>query len=284
MIQKLIKCTFPTSLYHTANAHGWSQLAPWCWDSSRNELSRPERLGSGKQVLVKVTSAEARTFMICIGAERLEETDYDVVESNVKRWLSVDWDPNPAIRIAAPLDGHIALFIKQGGGRFLRSSTFYEDFVKTLCTINANWAFTRRMISSLVDLLGNGVFPTPLTIIDSGEGVLRQYLRLGFRARHVVELSRQLLDQGWIDDLGNLVHLKLTFEDLVGLRGIGVYSASHLMMLSQDFRRIPIDSEVSRYCRQQYDIEPEGIESFFDNWGDYKFLGYKVRRTLDGGD
>jgi hypothetical protein len=31
---------------------------------------------------------------------------------------------------------------ERGGGRMLRGSCFYEDFIKTVLTINANWSAT----------------------------------------------------------------------------------------------------------------------------------------------
>ena len=137
------------------------------------------------------------------------------------------------------------------------------------------------MVSSLVNRLGEGVFPTPLEVIAHGEDFLREELRLGFRSSVISESSRQLLEKGFIDDRGILVQTDLKFDDLIALRGIGPYSASHLMMLTHNFSCIPIDSEVTRYCREHDNIEPEDIETFFDKWGEYRFLGYKLSRILD---
>ena len=271
---------WPVSLYHTVTSHGWIKLEPWRWDSVNNELSRPERLRDGKLALVRVFQSDARSLVARIDAETLGQMEHENIESTIKRWLSIDWDPEPAIRIATALDPRIACFIKNGGGRFLRSSTFYEDFVKTVCTINTNWASTKRMVSSLVNRLGKGVFPSPLEVIDRGEDFLRHELRLGFRSSVLAESSRQLLEKRIIDDLGNLVQTGLKFEDLITLRGIGPYSASHLMMLTHDFSYIPVDSEVTRYCRGHCDVEPEDIEAFFSKWGKYRFLGYQLSRII----
>lgn len=280
MVLRRIESIFPISLYHTVAAHGWVRLAPWTWDSIHNELSRPERLENGSIVTIKLSQSVVQEFKIHIDKPGLEQFEYHKIESTVKRWLSIDWDPTPAIRIAETLDQRVARFIESGGGRFLRCSTFYEDLVKTVCTINANWGFTNRMISSIVDRLGDGVFPRPLDLIESGETFLRHELRLGFRAKVMVELSNQLLEKGVIDCQGNLIHSKPRFDDLLGLNGLGPYSASHLMMLCHDFSKVPIDSEVTKYCKERYNIEPDNIETFFAAWGDYKFLGYKLSRIL----
>jgi len=282
LIQERIECPFPTSLYHTVVSHGWVQLAPWHWDSNKLELSRPERLTTRNLDSVKVSQLNVRNLVVCVDDETLGQVEYENIESTVKRWLSLDWDPRSAINTAATVDPLLSLFIKHGGGRFLRCSTFYEDLVKTVCTINTNWAATRRMVSSLVDILGDGFFPTPLEIIEGGERFLRRELRLGFRAKVLTEISSQLLDQGIVDSQGNLTDVGIGFEDLLGLRGIGQYSAGHLMMLCHDFSRVPIDSEVTRYCKDHYNIGFEDIQAFFDGWGNHRFLGYKLNRIMSG--
>jgi len=58
----------------------------------------------------------------------------------VRRWLSADWEP--AAAIAALPD--VAQLIELGGGRMLRGSFFYEDFAKTVLTINTSWSATCR--------------------------------------------------------------------------------------------------------------------------------------------
>ena len=60
----------------------------------------------------------------------------------MRRWLSADWEPVAAI--AALPD--VAQLIELGGGRMLRGSFFYEDFAKTVLTINTSWSATCRMV------------------------------------------------------------------------------------------------------------------------------------------
>ena len=218
--------------------------------------------------------------MVTVDGSELDQHEVDFVEGTVRRWLSVEWDPRPAIRVAGAIDSNVATFIKSGGGRFLRCSTFYEDFVKTVCTVHATWASTRRMVSSLVNGLGDGTFPTPAQILDHGEEYLRKHLRLGFRSRVLIESTRLLLDDGTVDERGDLLDAAIAFEDLLRLRGVGEYTASHVMMLLGDFSRVPVDSEVTRFCKTRYGIEPKEVDSFFDRWGQYRFLGYKISRAL----
>ena len=279
--QFLIESKFPVSLRHTVFSHGWVYLEPWNWDESRQELSRPERIAFSSQCQLRVTQHAGRELsLVAVDGEQLGRHQFDFAERTVRRWLSIEWDPRPAIRVAGELDPDIAAFIESGGGRFLRCSTFYEDFVKTVCTIHATWASTRRMVSSLVSLLGAGTFPTPAQVADYGEDRLRKELRLGFRSRVLAESTLRMLDEGTIDEAGDLAGGKIAYEDLLGLRGVGGYTASHMMMLLGDFSRVPVDSEVTRFCKDRYGIEPKEVDSFFERWGQYRFLGYKLSRAL----
>ena len=280
MSESLLVCRFPISLRHTVFSHGWVNLEPWKWDESRQELSRPERLSSTCQIVIRVTQHGPRTLSVAVDGEQLSNHQFDLVERTVRRWLSIEWDPRAAIRVAGATDPNMATFIKSGGGRFLRCSTFYEDFVKTVCTVHAAWSATRRMVSSLVNDLGAGAFPTPAQVADYGEDRLRKELRLGFRSRVLAESTLRMLNEGTIDEAGDLAGGKIAYEDLLGLRGVGGYTASHMMMLLGDFSRVPVDSEVTRFCKDRYGIEPKEVDSFFERWGQYRFLGYKLSRAL----
>ena len=275
-----ISSRYPISLIQTVTSHGWVQLSPWKWDIARKKLCRTEQLNSGKVIDISLGQVTKKKFSIQTdSAANGAETDQ--IESIVSRWISIYWDPRPAVKISRTLDPSIASFIELGGGRFLRSTTFYEDFVKTICTVNANWSFTRRMVSNLVNQLGGGLFPTPELLIKCGEENLRSVYKLGFRAKTLSDLSSHMLTEGWIDGKGNLVRTDLKLEDFLQLRGVGPYSGNHLLMLNHDYSHIPIDSEVTSYCRDSYGLEPETIEKHFEKWGDYKFLGYKLHRIIN---
>jgi hypothetical protein len=123
-----MSCVEPVSL-------GWVQLAPWRWDPEAGRLARIERIGDrcGTVKVVQRTSCA-----VVITWEGLGAADETEILARVRRWLSADWEPAPAI--AALPDA--AALIARGGGRMLRGSWFYKDFIKTLLTINANWSAT----------------------------------------------------------------------------------------------------------------------------------------------
>ena len=277
-----VECPFPTSLYQTVASHGWVHLAPWEWDEDARTLSRMERFDAGPALRVEVSQPAPRRLTITPEGAGTAQVERHKIASVVRRWLSLDWDPQPAIDRAAGIDPAIAGFIREGGGRFLRCSSLYEDYVKTVCTINANWGATMRMVSRLVDDLGRGVFPSPVQVLDCGETRLRRELRIGFRSRVLIESTRQMLDHGVIDERGHIAGPGISYDYLLGLRGVGPYSAGHVAMLLGDFSRVPVDSEVASYCKETYGLEPDEVGPFFDQWGEFRFLGYKLGRILRG--
>ena len=100
------------------------------------------------------------------------------IQKRACRWLSADWQPDSAIAALCE-DGAL---IAQGGGRLLRCSSFYEDFVKTVLTINTSWSSTCRMAAALVTEPGDGAFP------------VQQQFRLVLSC-HIIRLS------SWTDKL-----------------------------------------------------------------------------------
>ena len=54
---------------------------------------------------------------------------------------------------AAAADPELA-WVTSGAGRMIRSPTVFEEVVKTICTTNCTWSATIRMVSALVEHLG----------------------------------------------------------------------------------------------------------------------------------
>ncbi|MBO0736686.1 MAG: hypothetical protein J2P48_08970, partial [Alphaproteobacteria bacterium] len=195
----------------------------------------------------------------------------------VSRWLSADWEPSMAIT-ALP---DAAVLIKAGGGRMLRGSTFHEDFVKTVLTINANWPATCRMAAALVDEPGGGAFPGPQALLDYGEELLRERAKLGFRARTIILATRRMLEDGAISASGEGLSARLGHDYLMSLSGIGPYAAAHCRMLLHDFSRIPVDSVVTAYLREQYGCDAAAFAVDRSSWGEYLALGYRLARLRE---
>jgi N-glycosylase/DNA lyase len=271
----ILPLKWPIDLALTVASHGWAWLAPFSWDGERGILERQERIGDrlGRVAVRQSGPAAIEVSASGFGAARAEE-----IFARVRRWISADWDPRAAI---AALREHRAL-IECGGGRMLRGSSFYEDFAKTVLTINTNWTASCRMVSSLVAEAGGGAFPTPGAILGYGEERLRKRAKLGFRAATIIRTTRQMLEDGTIDDDGAAPDAgRPDYDYLLGLKGIGPYAAAHCRLLLGDFSRIPVDSSVTGYLRERHGMSPAEFAEGRAAWGGHLALGYKLARLAE---
>ncbi|HWB51297.1 MAG TPA: hypothetical protein VG651_19445 [Stellaceae bacterium] len=274
----LIELAWPLDLALTVASHGWVHLEPWRWDSETGTLSHVERI-DGAIGTIRMTQRTPAT--LAIGWEGFAGVDPSEIARRAARWVSADWDPAAAV---AALGAHFVeetALIARGGGRILRCSTFYEDFVKTILTVNTSWSGTCRMSAALVAEPGGGAFPEPAAILDYGEERLRQIAKLGFRAPVVAAATRRLLDEGAIDPAGSGDADRLDHEYLVSLKGIGPYAAAHCRMLLQDFSRIPVDSVVVAHLREKHQTTPEDFIAARAACGLYLGLGYRMMRLRE---
>ena len=273
-----IEAPFGVSLRLTVQSHGWVSLSPWHWDAEAEVLSRSERVQCGQVMRVRVTLSSPSAIAVNVTSDD-EIPPVPDVRGLVHRWLSLGWSPTGAIEAAERLAPTVADLLRSGGGRMLRCSTFYEDFIKTICTIQISWAGTRRMVDGLVGISGDSLFPRPVEVLNMGEARLRSEVKLGFRAPVVADATKTLLGEGLIDEYGRGDEDRISYESLIRLRGIGPYAASHLAVLLHDFSRIPVDSAVAKDCKERFGIEPPEIESYFHDWREYRFLGYSLGRA-----
>jgi 3-methyladenine DNA glycosylase/8-oxoguanine DNA glycosylase len=267
---------FPWSidLALTIASHGWVHLAPWRWDPEAGRLARTERIRSATGT---VEIAQREPTAVIVRCNGFNPADQMEILRRVRRWLSVDWEPSAAIAAlpdAAPL-------IERGGGRMLRGSFFYEDFVKTVLTINTGWSATCRMVAALVAEPGDGAFPGPGELLAYGEERLRERAKLGFRAQTVILATRRMLDDGAITSAGDGTAGSLGHDYLLSLKGIGPYAAAHCRVLLHDFGRIPVDSVVTVYLRERYSCDPAAFAADRSSWGDYLALGYRLARLRE---
>jgi len=265
---------WPVDLRLTVAGHGWAYLAPWYWDPETGRLGRQERIGDR---LGRVEVAQRDPISMVVLWQGFDAAALPEIQKRVRRWLSADWEPASAMAAL----GEDAALIALGGGRLLRCSSFYEDFVKTVLTINTSWSSTCRMAAALVAEPGDGAFPGPEALLDYGEERLRERAKLGFRAATLVSATRRLRDDGAIDAAGDEQTERLDHDYLVSLKGIGPYAAAHCRLLLHDFSRIPVDSAVVVYLRERHGCDPAEFATRRSSWGDHIALGYRLTRLRE---
>ena len=274
----LLRLDWPIELGLTIASHGWVHLEPWRWEPETGRLSHTERIGQRVGIIgVRQSGRNA----LALDWQGFTAKDRPEILRRVRRWVSAEWDPEAAVAALAPAFPEEAALVARGGGRMLRCSTFYEDFIKTLLTVNTSWSGTCRMNAALVIEPGGGAFPLPEAVIDYGEDRLRGIAKLGFRAPTAVAATRRMLDDGIIDAAGHGAEERLDHDYLVSHKGIGPYAAAHCRMLLHDFSRIPVDSVVVAHLRERHATTPEAFIAARADCGIYLGLGYRLMRLKE---
>jgi 3-methyladenine DNA glycosylase/8-oxoguanine DNA glycosylase len=269
---------WPIDLRLTVASHGWVHLEPWRWEAESGTLSRAERI-AGRLGTIALRQRDPTALILSWkGFPRRAEPQ---ILTRASRWVSADWDPAAAVAALAPGFPEEAALVARGGGRLLRCSTFYEDFIKTLLTVNTSWSGTCRMVAALVAEPGGGAFPLPEMIMEYGEERLRLIAKLGFRAPVAVSATERMLAEGVIDAEGNGDPARLDYDYLLSLKGIGPYAAAHCRMLLHDFSRIPVDSVVVAHLRERHATTPEAFIAARAECGIYLGLGYRLMRLKE---
>jgi 3-methyladenine DNA glycosylase/8-oxoguanine DNA glycosylase len=272
--ETVLLLSWPIDLELTVGSHGWAHLAPWSWDPESGRLCRREQIDDQ---LGMIEIAQSGPDSMVLRWDGFTPAGLPEIQKRACRWFSADWQPASAMAVLCE-DGAL---IARGGGRLLRCSSFYEDFVKTVLTINTSWSSTCRMAAALVTEPGKGTFPAPEAMLDYGEERLREGAKLGFRAATVASATRRLLADGMIDAAGEGLPENLGYDYLISLKGIGPYAAAHCRVLLHDFSRLPVDSDVIAYLRERYGCDPTEFAASRSSWGPYLALGYRLSRQRD---
>jgi 3-methyladenine DNA glycosylase/8-oxoguanine DNA glycosylase len=283
-----MKCFLPASLpfrFHSVvHSHGWYQLAPFAWDAEQGVLSRVERLTSGRVIEISLRHAENGLAVEAGGRLSKAERSEVAAKSAWMFMLEADFGQFYALADDEPRLAHCR---PQAHGRFLRSTSLYEDIAKVMMTTNIQWGGTKRLAQALVNRFGDPLdadperraFPQPETVARSRESTLRN-LGFGYRAPYMLHLSRGVAS-GKID-LRSLTDPERPTEqvrkDLLALPGIGPYAAGTLLGILGRYDFIGVDSQaLSAVSKGFYNGEPVGpkeIEAVFGRWGKYRSLAY----------
>jgi 3-methyladenine DNA glycosylase/8-oxoguanine DNA glycosylase len=264
------------SLKKTVCSHGWAMLSPFSWDADQERLELRAEI-DGEVRSIWVTQPEDDLLHVLASADRRHSEETHRI---VARTLMLSWEPSSILGTARTLDPSVAVYLMAGGGRLLRGTSWFEDFGKTVCTINTNWRNTVSMARLLSAEFGRGAFPRASRIAMLDESELKERAKLGYRAGTLIAGARLALDFGL--DGGGKSSLP-TRAAIRSIRGIGQYAEDHVSVLAADFSRIPVDSEVISYARRSLglsmDSRSEDVNRLFEAWGEHRFIGYRFGRV-----
>jgi 3-methyladenine DNA glycosylase/8-oxoguanine DNA glycosylase len=286
----------PVNLERTFRSHGLASLPPMRLGENTNvlEVTLPVYGFSPRTVLVSESGPE-RGVVSAVGPPPGRE-ERERLFAAVRHVLRLDEDLSGFYALAAG-DAELS-WVTKGAGRMVRSPTVFEEVIKTLCTTNCAWSATIRMVSALVEHLGEKApeapptgpwgraFPTPEAMAGAGEEFYKDVVRAGYRGRYLLALSSSVA--GGELDLESLdaPHENLPDDELeqrlLTLPGIGPYAAAHVMMMLGRYSRLILDS----WTRPTYarlvgkpSVADEEIEARFSPYGPYKGLAFWLYLT-----
>jgi N-glycosylase/DNA lyase len=288
----------PVDFRRTIASHGVADLPPNRVDEEdwTLELTLPVDGAAPRTVLVSA-GRNGYGRMQVAGARTGAAQERRLLEA-VEHVLRLDEDLSPFYEAAAA-DPDLS-WVTAGAGRMLRSPTVFEDVVKTICTTNTVWSATVRMVTALVENLGQPAagaqpgafgraFPTPEAMAEAGEDFYRDVVRAGYRGAYLRSLAASVA--GGELDLEELVRADaqdLPDEEvaarLLALPGVGPYATAHIMMLVGRYSRLILDS----WTRPKY-LSVSGakrakdttIERRFRRYGPYAGLAFWLYITRD---
>lgn len=274
----------PFNFLSVINSHGWRQLAPFSYEEATNTLCYVLRLSVGRVIELKLREG---TDGVLIETEKLDKTERGEVAEKVSWMFGLDMDFSP-FYAASRGEPKLARAKKLALGRVLRSPTLFEDVIKTILTTNTLWGATKNMTRKLVDEFGatlkedpsKKAFPTPEAIAASTPEILKEKIRVGYRAPAIHELAVRVAS-GKFDleslKISQLPTLALR-KELLTINGVGPYAAANLLLILGRSDFIPIDSWALKLVSHEwYDakpITPKDVEKHFEKWGEFKGLAF----------
>ena len=274
----------PFRFLSVVKSHGWVQMAPFAFDEETSMLTYTDRLSNGRVLPYQISETQGG---VSVKTEKLTKAEQAEVSEHVTWMLGLDMDFS-AFYAASRREPKLFQAEKLARGRVLRSPTLFEDVVKTILTTNTLWSATKRMNLNLINQYSSALdrgtekraFPNPAEIAASSPEVLREAVRVGYRAPSIHELAVRVAS-GELDleslKVSDLPTLELR-KELLKIKGIGPYAAANLLMILGRGDFIPVDSWAMKLVSHEWHdgepVTPKQVEQHFEEWGEFKGLAY----------
>lgn len=295
----------PIHLWRTFNSQGLTELPPMRLDAEARALEITVPLRGARARTLRIKEGRTGTGVVRVTGPPPGPRVAAQIAATVRHILRLD-EPLADFYALATGDADLA-WSCAGAGRLVRSPTVFEDVVKTVCTTNCSWALTRRMVTALVEHLGERApgapargwpgraFPTPEAMADARPSFYRNVVRAGYRAPYLLTLARRVA-RGQVDlePLGRSPGTPGALTDdevaerLADLPGVGPYAVSHIMLLMGRYSRLVFDSwtrpAFARLSGRRRQVTDRTIERRFRLYGRYAGLAfwlYLTRRWVE---
>lgn len=229
----------------TILSHGWCELLPFEIDEANSVLSTV--VFADKPFPIQIYENDGLKIRILYGKPgKKAETK---ILSDVGHIFRLDEDFSDFYR-SLRNDKEFKWIAKEKAGRILRSTTVFEDLVKSICTTNCSWSLTKKMVANLVEKLGepagNGkrLFPAPEAMAKMPLKFYQEEIRAGYRGPYLKELAEKVcrgeIDiQSWLSSDLTTADLK---KEMKKVKGVGDYAAENLLKLVGRYDGLALDS------------------------------------------
>jgi N-glycosylase/DNA lyase len=282
----------PVDLRRTITSHGVADLPPGRVDEDTPAYITTLSLDSVKPRTVRILQHRPGYARVDVEGRGLSIRAASDLERSVRRILNLEEDLSEFYALVQ--DDPELSWAASGAGRMLRTPTVFEAVVKTVCTTNCAWSATVRMVTALVEHLGEPAagggahaFPSPEEMAAASETFYREVVRAGSRASYLRALAGQVAD-GTTDleaygDPSNGISDDEVAVRLLALPGIGPYGTAHMMMLLGRHSRLILDSWTRpKYARVNGRKATDAqIERRFRRYGRYAGLAFWLYLTRD---
>jgi 3-methyladenine DNA glycosylase/8-oxoguanine DNA glycosylase len=280
----------PVDLYRTFMSHGVADLLPGRVDESERTYTTTLAVARAQPRTVRVSRGRPGCARVQVEGRRLGKRATDDLRASVRRILNLDEDLSEFYALVA--DDPALSWAVTGAGRMLRTPTVFEAVVKTITTTNVAWSATVRMVSALVEQLGEAAptgahaFPSPEAMAAVPESFYRDSVRAGYRSAYLHALAAGVVAGTFdVEALGAESDLSddEVAAQLLALPGIGPYGAAHLMMLLGRHSRLILDSWTRpKYARVNGRKASDAtVERRFRRYGKYSGLAFWLYLTKD---
>jgi N-glycosylase/DNA lyase len=281
----------PVDLFRTFTSHGVADLPPGHVDEEARTYTTTLALPSGEPRTILIREGRRGFARVEVEGRKPSAAATRHLKEAVRRILNLDEDLFEFYALVGN-DPELS-WSANGAGRMLRTPTVFEAVIKTVCTTNCTWSATVRMVTALVDNLGEQAagsraraFPGHEAMATAPESFYRDIVRAGYRSAYLRSIASGVAD-GTInlEDLGasNDLPDDEVAARLLALPGIGPYGAAHLMMLLGRHSRLILDSWTRpKYARVRgRKASDKTIERRFRRYGDFAGLAFWLFLTRD---
>jgi 3-methyladenine DNA glycosylase/8-oxoguanine DNA glycosylase len=289
----------PVDLRRTIASHGVADLPPNRTDEDALTLEVTLRVPRARPRTVDVAQGAPGKAAVTVRGPEPSTAVAEALLAGVGHVLRLDEDLSDFYsRVSEDPD---LSWAAAGAGRMIRSESVFEDVIKTVCTTNCAWSATVRMVSTLVEQLGEPAvgapaegpygraFPTPAVMAEAGEDFYKEVVRAGYRGPYLRSIAESVaageLD---LEELAAIPREELPDDEvlarLLALPGVGPYAAAHMMTLLGRYSLLILDSwSRPKYARVNggRKASDKTIERRFRPYGPYAGLAFWLYITRD---